>query len=189
MDDGAGGTFSNRDESEIGNKHYLRSHTVTFSGSEESLLFRFRMRATNEIGSIESSISNQLLAGVPVKPSSPPLSDATQTGPSTVSVTWTPVADTGGSDIVTYSLEIDDGIGGDFISLFDTNYLKLEYTYNVGIIKGRNYRVRYRARNSIGWSEYSDIRYVLAAKVPLAPPQPMMISTDATSINLEVPRC
>ena len=58
MDDGAGGAFANRDEAEIGNKHYLRSHTVTFASSEESKLFRFRMRATNEIGSLESSISN-----------------------------------------------------------------------------------------------------------------------------------
>lgn len=58
LDDGAGGAFTPRDASEIENKHYLRSHTVTFTALESSLTFRYRIRATNEIGSIDSPIGN-----------------------------------------------------------------------------------------------------------------------------------
>jgi hypothetical protein len=58
LDNGAGGTFTARDAASVGNKHYLRSHTVTFTGAESTKTFRFRLKATNEIGSIESPIGN-----------------------------------------------------------------------------------------------------------------------------------
>ena len=50
--------------------------------------------------------------------------------------------------------------------------------------KGRVYRVRYRVRNDIGWSDYSPIAYLRAADVPEAPPAPIIVSASATAIKL-----
>ena len=47
-----------------------------------------------------------------------------------------------------------------------------EVIINDGIVKGKTYRIRYRAINSIGAGEWSDIAYIPAATVPLAPPRP-----------------
>jgi len=37
------------------------------------------------------------------------------------------------------------------------------------IVSGVSYRVRYRARNEIGFGEYSDIAYILTASKPVNP--------------------
>jgi hypothetical protein len=87
-------------------------------------------------------------------------------------------------------LEIDDGTGGDFVAVVGLNesYLRLYYTTDANITKGVTYRLRYRAHNSIGWGPYSDISYILAATVPLAPPEPTYVSSTSTYITLNIPR-
>lgn len=47
--------------------------------------------------------------------------------------------------------------------------LQTSITLTQGIIKGREYRFRYRCKNINGWSEWSDILYVKAAVVPSIP--------------------
>lgn len=66
--------------------------------------------------------------------------------------------------------------------------MKLDYTITTNITRGKDYRLRYRAKNDIGWSDYSPVVYVLAAAVPIAPPQPERVSTTSSSINLSLPR-
>jgi hypothetical protein len=67
-------------------------------------------------------------------------------------------------------LEIDDGRGSDFTALYgdlvDTLSLSTLYT---NVTTGLLYRARYRARNIIGWSDYSPIGFLLAASKPEAP--------------------
>lgn len=77
----------------------------------------------------------------------------------------------GSSEILSYSLEIDDGTGGDFTPVvgYLSDYLKHEFTITSNIVKGTLYRLRYRARNKIGWGEYSPIDYVRAANIATAP--------------------
>ena len=72
---------------------------------------------------------------------------------------------------MSYSLEIDDGTGGDFTTVVGqfSNYLLTEFKIVNDIEKGTLYRLRYRAMNKIGWSDYSPIVYILAATVPKAP--------------------
>jgi hypothetical protein len=77
LDDGNGGAFTPRDAAAIGNKHYLRSHSVTFTSAESTKTFRYRLRATNEIGSIESPIGNQIVAGIPLSSTVAPVADLT----------------------------------------------------------------------------------------------------------------
>jgi len=136
MDDGSNGPFAAVDQGLIQDKDFLREHTVTLDASNEGKLFRFRLRAYNEIGFTESGIVSTVLAGVPGKPAAAPLSDPTVTGPKKIKVTWTEVPDDGGSDIVSYSLEMDDGLGGDFTPMIGlaNNYLLLYFTIQDGIV-------------------------------------------------------
>ena len=58
-----------------------------------------------------------MLADVPGKPSAAPAVDKDGTSSTQITVTFTEVTDDGGSDIMSYELQIDDGKGGDFVSL------------------------------------------------------------------------
>lgn len=82
---------------------------------------------------------------------------------------------------------MDDGKGGDFVSLsgYHTNYLKLWYTVERNITKGTIYRFRYRAKNNVGWGPFSDISFIQAANVPAKPPVPVYVSSTTDSITLE----
>jgi hypothetical protein len=79
---------------------------------------------------------------------------------------------------------MDDGKGGSYTSLvgLTSNYLKLNYQLSSGITKGNLYRFRYRAKNIIGWSDYSPVAFVLAASKPSAPPAPVYTSSTSSSI-------
>ncbi len=68
-------------------------------------------------------------------------------------------------------MSIDDGNNGDFRTILgaNENTLDTEVTVTEGIVKGRLYRIRYRAINSIGPGPWSDIAYIPAATVPKAP--------------------
>jgi hypothetical protein len=57
-------------------------------------------------------------------------------------------------------------------------------TISKGIVKGETYRFRYRAKNKIGWGDYSDIGYILAAQEPSKPNAPTLVSASDTEIDL-----
>lgn len=87
-------------------------------------------------------------------------------------------------------MEIDDGTGGDFTTVVGvlTDYLRLEYTIHTGIVKGTLYRLRYRARNAIGWGQYSPVAYVRAANIPAAPLQLSYVSSTTETVTVSIPR-
>ena len=88
--------------------------------------------------------------------------------------------------MLSYELQIDDGFGGDFISLIgaDTDSLETTYTIEDGIVQGTIYRFRYRSKNVNGWSEFSPITYIKAATTPSRPPAPIFDGATATTIDL-----
>ena len=53
-----------------------------------------------------------------------------------------------------------------------------------GIYRGRIYRFRYRVRNINGWSPFSEVAYISAFSIPLAPPTPKFVSGTATTVTL-----
>ena len=82
------------------------------------------------------------------------------------------VTSDGGSTILSYSLEIDDGLGGPFYSLYgDVDDTLSLSTIHKNVTRGLLYRTRYRVRNVIGWSAYSPTGHLLAASVPEKPNQ------------------
>jgi hypothetical protein len=99
--------------------------------------------------------------------------------------------ETGGSEIVGYDMQIDNGHNGDyrFVLGGDRSANTLETSVfltaaNNGIEAGLTYRIRYRAINAIGEGPWSDVAYIRAALLPLAPASPIVTSFDGTSIDL-----
>lgn len=58
------------------------------------------------------------------------------------------------------------------------------FTATQGIIKGLQYRFRYRVQNINGWSTYSDISYFYAFSAPERPPAPIFVSGTNTTVTL-----
>lgn len=111
-----------------------------------------------------------ILADIPDKPTSAPTRNV-ETDESTVGVNIVVVPDDHGSAITSYNIEIDDGQGGPFVELQGDTYdsMALVGKKISGVLSGVMYRFRYRARNEIGFGEYSEIAYILTASKPEEP--------------------
>jgi len=152
------------------------------------------LRATNEISSTASLVGYALFAAVPSAPAAGPSSDASITNKARIAATWSaiPTADNGGSEILGYQLEIDDGAGGNFSALTGEgvagveDYLKLSYTVYSGIAEGTYYRFRYRGKNAAGWGPYSPITHLQAAAVPEKPPAPTLGAATDLGVTLNL---
>ena len=84
---------------------------------------------------------------------------------------------------------MDDGQNGEFVTIPGSgnelvNSMQRYFTISNGIVKGRTYRFKYRVKNQIGWSEFSDETYILAASVPSKPKAPIYVSSTDASIEL-----
>jgi hypothetical protein len=150
------------------------------------------LQATNEIGSTTSLVGYALFAAIPDTPSNGPATDASVTDKTRIKVDWDKIVspDDGGSEVLSYQVEMDDGQGGDFVvqaggdSTEEDFYLKDTYTVYYGIEEGVTYRFRYRSLNAVGWSEYSPITYIMAASIPEKPPRPQLAAASDTAVTL-----
>ena len=80
---------------------------------------------------------------------------------------------------MSYSLEVDDGLGGDYQVLTGSTIdsLATSHVMTDGVEKGRVYRARYRVKNKHGWSSYSPVASILAASVPSSPGDALSVSS------------
>ncbi len=53
-----------------------------------------------------------------------------------------------------------------------------------GVEIGQYYRFRYRVRNVIGWSTFSDTSYMAPYAIPDSPPEPTYVSGTSTTVTL-----
>jgi hypothetical protein len=100
--------------------------------------YRLKVRSYNNAGGYsDSPLLSVVLAAVPDTPESSPLSDATVTNESRIKVIYGPLtyANNGGSAILSYELQIDNGMGGDFVSLIgaDSDSLETEFTFEQNV--------------------------------------------------------
>lgn len=139
-------------------------------------------------GSTDSQYSSIILAGPPNTPGLSPtlITESTDDTQITVTMPLIPESGNGNSAIISYQLDIDDGIGGDYSPVGGYDPLSLITTYSItsGIVRGRTYRLRYRSLNGAGWSGYSPLLYATAATTPSAPSAPTLDSATGTSITL-----
>jgi hypothetical protein len=147
-----------------------------------------------ELGASVSSDNSAafVLAGVPDAPAAAPVR-GTYSGSTQVYVEFDAVAGTNGSPITSYFVEIDDGNGGDFTELqgYSLSSLDRTATKSTGVTTGLYYRVRYSARNIIGYGPVSPIAYILAADVPDTPfvsstEDSTMLTADIVETNLVI---
>lgn len=85
-----------------------------------------------------------------------------------MTVRWTPLVapKTGNSDIITYNLYWDNGVGDVTIELIDS--LVTEYSL-VGLTGGTLYQYKVRAQNIYGYGDFSDAQSIEASDVPDVP--------------------
>ncbi len=172
----------------------MRQATVAIGAAYLGQRFRYRLIAANEIGSTPSLVGYALFAAVPDAPIYGPTSDREITNRQRIKADWQAIAAgaDGGSEVLSYQLDMDDGAGGDFKPLTGREesstggYLKLTFTVYEGIRAGVTYRYRYRAMNGVGWSAYSPISYIKAASVPSAPPPPTLAAAASTGVTLSL---
>ena len=131
------------------------------------------MEAYNINGVTLSETIGFVFGSIPKQPTDAPVSDLTFSTSNILRITYLGV-NNNGSPVVSYNLEIDDGNGGEFVSLYGdlVNTMTLTYTFSHNVQKGQTYRAHYRARNQVGWSGFSPIGYLIAASVPDAPQAP-----------------
>lgn len=150
-------------------------------------VYKFRIVATNVQGTTTSIVSRPMtLASVPGTPAAAPVSDASVTNGNQIRVTYTDVADNGGTPILSYELQMGSTNLKDFVSIqgVDPYSLALSFVVTKGIEKGKTYAFRYRAVNAVGAGPWSAVVEVTAATIPMAPPIPKYVSSTSTSITL-----
>ena len=100
--------------------YLIRSAAVSFSSGVDGSVYIFVVRAINQAGYVESGSIKIALASLPNQPSSSPTSDSTITNTNTLKVNIGIFDDTlsGGSPIISYEIQIDDGNDGDFRSIY-----------------------------------------------------------------------
>ena len=123
-----GASFSEIDSVQVRDRPNLHEHAVAASnfdaaGSDLGSVFLLRVEAINIAGSLSSSSLAVVLADAPAPPASGPSYDQSLSGQTRIHFLLDAVdaADstaTGGSEILSYSLEVDDGAGGDFVALY-----------------------------------------------------------------------
>lgn len=158
------------DPESVNNRPSLREYTVG-GLLKRGNTYRFKIRATNNAGSSDSiDILNVVLADEPNQPTDRPVSDASVTNESRIKVFFGPQseAENGGAPILSYELQIDNGIGGNFTSLIGNpeTSTETEFTVFENILPGGIYRFRYRSLNVNGWSAWSQISHIKAATLP-----------------------
>jgi hypothetical protein len=184
--DGLGGTPVEIDSSTIRGNPTINKHTVTvFPATSIGNSFSYYVKCITTEGEVQSLIVSYPLAGIPASPTTAPVSDSSITSKSIIKVDVGVITNDGGSTLLSYSIEMDDGNGGDFTPLYGdvVNSLSTTFTIMRGVKVGKVYRFRYRTKNLIGWSEFSPIAQVLAASVPDAPPAPIFIA--ATDLQIQ----
>lgn len=137
----------------------------------------------NREGSAQSPLFRIMNSGRPLTPTVPVvLLESTET---TIKVRIPLVA--ANFEIISYELQIDDGLLGNYRSLggFDSITMQTEYTVkNLSI--GRSYRLRYRVMNYVGWSGFSPTLFALVAVVPSAPAKPELVAATSSTITLQL---
>lgn len=196
-DDGAGtstfGEANVANDLSIRDQPGLNSASITdFVTSDVGLDFVFYLKVYTQAGDTAlSEHATITLADVPDQPTVIPYKDTSSSTGSRLLIKYDALAssENGGLPVLSYSLEIDDGLGGDFSALTGGTVASLATSHLLtsGVSQGLSYRLRYRAQNSYGWSPYSSTASILAAQPPDQPSAaPVIVSTSDTQINIEL---
>ena len=139
------------------------------------------IKATNQYGSSEYSTigGGALIQYGPDSPSQllnlPEVTSANQIG-----ITWTDGKSDGGASVIDYRIQYDQSTGT-WIELASGIQVKY-YTTTVSLIQGHLYSFKVKARNSVGYSDFSSPVSILAAQIPDVPLAPTTIISDRWNV-------
>jgi antitoxin (DNA-binding transcriptional repressor) of toxin-antitoxin stability system len=153
-----------------------------------------KLRARNAVGwgpySPENSVG-ALVQTEPVAAATPAPTRGSRTDHTKVEVTWAAMtlpADTGGSAITSYNLQWNQGDGSsNFVDLAGqpgSDYLSTSYLLVAGVVEGRTYRFRLRARNKWGTGGFGAEVSIQASTTPGQVPAPPVTAIDGTNVKI-----
>ncbi|XP_070539464.1 fibronectin type-III domain-containing protein 3A-like isoform X2 [Ptychodera flava] len=146
-------------------------------------LYKFRLNATNDQGSSMWSDVEMFttLADKPGMPSKPTLKGKVHSNH--FKVNWDPPKDDGGSDIIAYHLEINDGNNGPFELV--NKGAETEFICD-NLQPGHTYKLRVCCVSEGGQSRYSDISQITTLPVAPGPCHPPRLTgkPKASSLNI-----
>lgn len=91
--------------------------------------------------------------------------DETVSSATQIKITWDDGTSDGGTSIIDYRVDYYEDSTGVWIELA-SGLLTQEYTTTIALTEGKVYNMGVRARNTVGYSEYSTTLLVLAAQKP-----------------------
>ena len=105
---------------------------------------------------------------MPEKPTDVPVNDETVTTDKKIKVSYaSPAPSDNGSPLLSYDLQMDDGVTGEYVNLVGVSSNSMQSYFVVeSVVKGRSHRLKYRAKNAIGWGPFSEPASILAATRP-----------------------
>ena len=187
-DSGSGGSVDTEIDSTLKTNPQVLTTTATFDSSKTGSWIRFRIEAINAEAFSISKTVQFVLATAPTKPTNPPAEVDTETTDTQLVVQASElVSENGGTPNISYEFQADNGNFGTYTSVQGTiNYLSLSLkaTIAYGVMRGLQYRVRYRGINTVGAGDWSDPTTITASTVPGRPLTPVEISSDNTQITL-----
>ena len=149
-DNGEGGEFT-----AIYDQESVLATSYLDTGLINGLTYRYKWRARNINGwSKFSDVGYLVAADVPGQPPAPSLTSVDDTQ---ISISLSSPSDTGGDKITNYELFHDGGdINTAFTSLGSFSGSTGTHTLSAGLTPGKIYRIRWRVKSDIGYSEVSE---------------------------------
>lgn len=147
------------------------STTYSITGLTASTTYKFRVAARNSIGFGPFSVApygTVTTSATPTVPETPTAVSAGSATSSSLTVSWTAPANTGGASIDVYQVErsID---GTTWVTVSSSASSPLSVT---GLSASTSYVFRVRAHNSVGWGPYSDSSTVVSTSAASSSPAP-----------------
>ncbi len=158
--------------------------TATIVGLVPATVYQVRVRAVNADGDgAWSQPGTGCTAKAPLAPP-PPMVTATPGSQNSIDVSWSAPPNTGRPDIQHYNLQYRQGESGNWIAgPQDVNGMTATIA---GLVPATVYQVRVRAVNADGDGAWSQPGTGCTAKVPLAPPPPMVTATPGSQNSIDV---
>jgi hypothetical protein len=193
IDDGALGGFQRIDSYDGHSRSFVVDQaTETFLVTGRT--YRLRTLAVNEAGSSEPTATTAIALADPPPQANAPTKEAALSSTERLVLSWLPAAgtDAPGGDITGYRLEMDDGLGGDFVVLYDGHNAPSLTTFVVGgpgasvqLVPGRPYRFHLAARAFNGLGSPSAVAVVHTCTAPknLAPPQLVAVTSAGMTLS------
>ena len=162
--------------------------TYAHSGLAAGTTRHYRVSAINSVGtSTTSNVANATTETANTAPGAPTSLTATASGTSTINLSWTAPASTGGSAITGYKIEVSpNGTSNWTNRVANTNSTTTTYAHS-GLAAGTTRHYRVSAINSVGTSTTSNVANATTETANTAPGAPTSLSATASgssTINL-----